>query len=127
MGYYKIHGASARIIINTDALSKALESVGSAPVADMAAAGAAAAQSAVPPSARRFIRWKRSKEFPLKSGKLPKLSQMLSVPVALVVNDSMYAEGMEYGTSRKRPWRPLGTAFEALRPRASYAERGRAD
>ena len=125
MAKFTIRTSDARLEINPELLSKALQDVATGPVNGMAAQGAAVAQASVSPSARPFIRWKAVKQFPLKSGKLPKLSQMLTVPVALVVNDSMYSESMEYGTSRKNPQRPLSRAFEALAPKASRAERGR--
>jgi hypothetical protein len=125
MAKFTIKTPTARMEIDADALSKALQDVASGPVNGMAASGAAIAQGRVPPSAKPFIRWKAVKQFPLRSGKLPKLSQMLTVPVALVVNDSWFAEGMEWGSSRKHPKRPLSSAFEALAARASRAERGR--
>ena len=116
----------ARIEIDADALSRELQRIGAGPVNRMAAEGVLAARSALSPSDASRIKVKATKQFKLKSGKLPRLSQMLDVPVALVVNNSKWAHSLEFGTSRKNPPRPLQKAFEALRGKASRAERGSA-
>lgn len=124
-GYWTKKVGQTTIVINTDALSAVLEDVGRGPVDAIAAAGAAVAQASVAPSERPWIRWKPTREFPLKSRRLPSLSKMLTIPVALVVNDSKWAVQQEYGTVRKRPKRPLAKAFDAMRGRVQLAIRGK--
>ena len=113
------------ITIDTGALSAVLDSTCGPSIATVGAMTANVARNGAPPSDRDFIFLKNTKTFALRSGKLPKLSQMLSVPVALIVNNSAHAEAMEYGTSRSTPRRPLGRAFDAMRGVCSFSERGR--
>lgn len=128
MAKYTIKTPTARLEIDADALSKVLIDTCGPGIDAFAASGAAVAQGRVSPSAKPFIRSKSYAEKGrrhLRSGKLSPLARLLTVPVALVVNDSWFAEGMEWGSSRKHPQRPLSSAFEALAAQASRAERGR--
>ena len=125
MSTWTAKAGDVEISIDAGALSAVLNSSCGPSINTLGAMTANAAKNAAPPSDKEFLHLKNTQEFPLRSGKLPKLSQMLSVPVALVVNDSAHAEAMEYGTSRKNPRRPLGRAFDAMRSVCSYAERGR--
>lgn len=123
-GTWKATVGKTQISINTDALSAELSRIGAGPLDALAAAGAATARSRLSPADQRFIGTKSSKEFPLKSGKIPELSRRLEVPVALITNDSLWAASLEWGSSRKHPRRPLSSAFEALSRRVAMAVRG---
>lgn len=117
---------AATVVIDTAALSRTLESAGRPRLDAIAQAGVTAARSQLAPSDQPFIRAKPAKQFPLKSGRLPRLSQMLTIPVALVVNDSNFARQQEYGsTRRRRIRRPLQYAMEALSARGLRMVRGR--
>jgi hypothetical protein len=105
-------------------LSRELERVGRGPVNDMATSGMGIAKGQVTASEARFISMKPTKEFPLRSGRLPSLSRMLEIPVALITNNSHWAAVTEYGSAAHAPKRPLSTAFDRLRPKASLAIRG---
>lgn len=124
-GTWKEKVGDCEISIDTGALSAVLNATCGPSIATLGAMTANTARNGAPPSDRDYIFLKNTQEFDLKSGKLPKLSRMLSVPVALVVNNSAHAEAMEYGTSRTNPRRPLGRAFDAMRGACSYAVRGR--
>lgn len=126
MKRYTAREGNVTIVLNPDVISKALEDVGSSPVTRMASDGATVARNAVPETYKRYIGIKQAIQFDLESGRLSKLSRMLRIPVALIVNDSFWASSIEYGDGRgTRQYRPLSAAFEALRGRASLAVRGR--
>jgi hypothetical protein len=108
----------ARLVINTDTLSDILVSEGSPQVNALAREGAAIARSRVSPGAKRFIVNVPARRFPLESAQIrSSLSRKLSIPVALIANNSRFAYKQEVGTSRRAGTRPLGAAFAQLRRR----------
>ena len=117
----------ATIVIDAGALSSVLEKAGRGRLDGIATRGVAIARAQLAPSDQPFIRAKPARQFPLKSGRLPKLSQMLTIPVALIVNDSTWARQQEYGsTRRRRIRRPLSLAMETLAATGLRMVRGRA-
>lgn len=128
-GVWRSTQGSVRIEIDTVAMSKALASAGRGPVDAIADQGMMIAKSRDSRSAK-FISMKRTIEGPkslyqLKSQRInSSLSRMLSIPVALITNNSAWAAITEFGLPGEAPKRPLSTAFEFLSSKVSKAVRG---
>lgn len=120
MSRWVARSGGARLEIYPEVMSKVLAAQGTSRVNALASEGAAIAESKVAPSARRFIGWKPAKRFDLRddSQVRSRLSKMLSIPVALFFNNSLWAHNVEVGTVKRTPTRPLGSAFDQLRIRS---------
>ena len=117
MSKWETRSGGAKLVIDTEAMSNAIAQVGTGPVNNLAASGAAIAEGQVKPSVARFIGWKPAKMFQLRQDNQIRssLSKKLRIPVALIFNNSLFATYQEVGSTNTRPRRPLGTAFDKLR------------
>jgi hypothetical protein len=106
----------AVLVINTDIFSDVLFDAGAPAVDALAREGAAIARRAAEGSDKRFIINRPAKRFALESGEIrSSLSRKLSIPVALIANNSLFAVKREVGSTNRAPTRPLGRAFNELR------------
>ena len=127
MTYWGARAGDAKLIINSEKLSDALWRAGEGRVTALAEQGASVGRAQLSPSDQRFVRARKALRFHLRqdSSVRSSLSKTLSIPVALVVNDSDFAFTQEFGGSHHAPSRPLQSAFEALRARGLRGVRGK--
>jgi hypothetical protein len=115
---YRDPSTGAVLVLNTQAVSDVFMEAGAPAVDRLAREGAAIARARVTPSAKKFIVNRPARRFPLESGQIKSsLSRKLSIPVALIVNNSRFASQQEVGSLSRVPTRPLGAAFDQLRRR----------
>jgi hypothetical protein len=113
---YRDPSSRSVLIIYTDRLSDAFFEVGAPVVSQMAREGAAIARSHVGASDKRFIISRPARSFRLDSTQIrSELSRKLSIPVALIANNSRFALKREISTSKGTPPRPLFNAWNQLR------------
>ncbi len=129
-GSWRTSQGAVRIEIDTVVLSKALADAGRGPVDAIASDGMAVAKSRLTRSEAKYVTMKRTVEgpkslYPLQSSAIRSgLARMLSIPVALIVNNSAWAAVTEFGLPGQAPKRPLSAAFETMASRVSKAVRG---
>lgn len=123
--YWETRSGGTTLQVYPDMLSLFLVDQGGPKVNQLARTGAHIAQVAVRDAGgERFIGYKSDVESPvgasgfhLRSGRIPELSQALSIPVAIITNDSNRAFEQEVGSADGGipASRPLLTAYQRLR------------